>query len=90
MDGERGTRSQPDVARGRAAARALDWKTAHSALSRADQVRALDADDLELLATATFLRGDVDACLDALRRAVLSHERERFARVSRLAEEAIL
>jgi ATP/maltotriose-dependent transcriptional regulator MalT len=33
----------------------------------------LDADDLELLATATFLRGDVEACLDALRRAYQLH-----------------
>jgi tetratricopeptide (TPR) repeat protein len=58
-----------DLARGRAAARSLDWEAAHTALSLADRAVTLDGDDLELLATAAYLLGRVEECLEALRRA---------------------
>jgi hypothetical protein len=62
-----------ELARGREAARRLRWADAYAALSRADRSSPLDAEDLELLATAAFLLGHVDDCLRALQRAQQQH-----------------
>lgn len=49
------------------------WADAHAALSLADQSSPLAAEDLELLATAAYLLGHMEACLAALRRAPQLH-----------------
>jgi ATP/maltotriose-dependent transcriptional regulator MalT len=59
--------------RGREAAQRLAWADAHAALSLADQSSPLAAEDLELLATAAYLLGHMDACLAALQRAAQLH-----------------
>ena len=62
-----------DVKRGRAAADRRDWRAAYTTLKQADQANALEADDLETLATAAFLLGRLDECLAALQRAYQRH-----------------
>jgi DNA-binding CsgD family transcriptional regulator len=62
-----------ELARGREAARRLAWADALSALVLADQAASLDAEDLELLATAAYLLGRVDEFHQALQRAHRLH-----------------
>jgi tetratricopeptide (TPR) repeat protein len=57
------------LARGREAAERLAWADAYTSLSLADQSSPLEAEDLELLATAAHLLGHMDDCLRALQRA---------------------
>jgi DNA-binding NarL/FixJ family response regulator len=57
------------LARGREAAERLAWADAYTSLSLADQSSPLDAEDLELLATAAHLLGRMEDCLRALQRA---------------------
>jgi DNA-binding NarL/FixJ family response regulator len=73
MDNESTAAGEGDLARGRAAARRSDWATAHATLSRADASTPLQADDVELLGTAAYLRGDVAGAVKALRRAYQLH-----------------
>jgi hypothetical protein len=61
------------LARGREAAERLAWADAYAALSLADQSSSLAAEDLELLATAAYLLGRVEDCLQALQRAQQLH-----------------
>jgi DNA-binding CsgD family transcriptional regulator len=73
-----------ELARGREAAGRLAWADAYAALSLADRSSALAGEDLELLATAAYLRGRVGDGLRALRRAHQLHaergDRRRAAR----------
>jgi DNA-binding CsgD family transcriptional regulator len=73
-----------ELARGREAAGRLAWADAFTALSLADRSTALAGEDLELLATAAYLLGRVEDCLQALRRAQRLHaergDRRRAAR----------
>jgi DNA-binding CsgD family transcriptional regulator len=62
-----------ELARGREAAGRLAWADAWATLSLADRSSPLDADDLELLATAAYLLGHLEDCLGALRRAQRLH-----------------
>jgi DNA-binding CsgD family transcriptional regulator len=62
-----------ELARGREAAGRLAWAEAYTALSLADRSSSLAGEDLELLATAAYLLGHVDDCLQALRRAQQLH-----------------
>jgi DNA-binding CsgD family transcriptional regulator len=62
-----------ELVRGREAAGRLAWADAYAALSLADQSSSLAAEDLELLATAAYLRGHVEDCLGALQRAQQLH-----------------
>jgi DNA-binding CsgD family transcriptional regulator len=55
--------------RGRAAYAERAWRDAHSSLSRADDARPLDPDDLVLLATAAYMRGLEAEYVRALERA---------------------
>jgi ATP/maltotriose-dependent transcriptional regulator MalT len=74
------------LVRGREAAERLAWADAYSALSLADQSSPLPAQDLELLATAAYLLGHMEACLRALRRAQQLHaERGDHRRAARCA-----
>jgi len=57
------------LARGREAAERLAWADAYTSLSLADQSSPLEAEDLELLATAAYLLGRMEDCLRALQRA---------------------
>jgi ATP/maltotriose-dependent transcriptional regulator MalT len=59
--------------RGRAAAASADWDEAFAAFSAADELSRLDAQDLQVWATAAFLLGHVDVSLDALARAHRLH-----------------
>jgi ATP/maltotriose-dependent transcriptional regulator MalT len=61
--------AQGALMQGREAARRLAWAEAHAALSLADQSSSLTAEDLELMATAAYLLGHMEACLAALQRA---------------------
>ena len=61
------------MARGREAAGRLAWADAYSALSLADRSSSLSPEDLELLATAAYLLGRVEDCLQALQRAQQLH-----------------
>ncbi|MEV1132081.1 response regulator transcription factor [Agromyces sp. NPDC049794] len=54
---------------GRAAAADRRWAAAYEELARADSAGDLDTADLELLATAAFLRGEAGAAAGALTRA---------------------
>ena len=62
-----------ELARGREAAGRLAWAEAYAALSLADASSSLSAEDLELLATAAYLVGQVEDCLRALQRAQQLH-----------------
>jgi DNA-binding CsgD family transcriptional regulator len=57
-----------ELARGREAAARGAWADAYTALSLADQATSLAGCDLELIAAATYLLGDVEECLRALQR----------------------
>ena len=61
------------LARGRAAADRLARAEAAEALAAADRMAALGPDDLETLATASYLLGRGGDALDALRRAWRGH-----------------
>ncbi|MCD2443304.1 helix-turn-helix transcriptional regulator [Agromyces sp. SYSU K20354] len=71
---------------GRAAAADRRWAEAYEQLATADASSGLAATDLELLATAAFLRGEAGAAVDALTRAhsvsVASHDLEGAARTA--------
>lgn len=54
---------------GRTAASDRRWADAYEQLSRADAAEGLAQADLELLATAAFLRGEAEAAVAALTRA---------------------
>jgi ATP/maltotriose-dependent transcriptional regulator MalT len=58
-----------ELERGRDAYARRAWLEAHESLSRADVQVPLGVDDLELLATATFMLGRDDECLKVLERA---------------------
>ena len=69
-----------ELVRGREAAGRLAWADAYAALSLADQSSSLAAEDLELLATAAYLRGHVEDCLRALQRGGRSGRRQGVRR----------
>jgi DNA-binding CsgD family transcriptional regulator len=56
------------LARGRNAYDRLEWRDAYEHLSGADQQGSLDADDLDRLARAAYLTGQVDAANEAWER----------------------
>jgi DNA-binding CsgD family transcriptional regulator len=58
-----------ELERGRRAYRNRSWKTAHGALVRAEAASPLSGEDLELLATAASMIGNVDEQVQALERA---------------------
>jgi hypothetical protein len=62
-----------ELVRGREAAGRLAWADAYAELSLADHSSSLAAEDLELLATAAYLLGHMEACLGALQRAEQLH-----------------
>ncbi|HEX6935259.1 MAG TPA: helix-turn-helix transcriptional regulator, partial [Actinomycetes bacterium] len=63
------------VARGRDAGRRLAWADAYRLLSRVDPPESLTGEDLELLAAAAYLVGEVADCRQALQRAHQAHLR---------------
>jgi DNA-binding CsgD family transcriptional regulator len=73
MDEKRSALSDGELARGREAAHRSEWVQARDALSRADALTPLHADDLELLATAEYLLGNVSTAIEALQRAYQLH-----------------
>jgi ATP/maltotriose-dependent transcriptional regulator MalT len=75
-----------ELAKGREAAGRLAWADAFTALSLADRSAPLSGPDLELLATAAYLLGRVEDCLQALQRAHQLHaERGDPRRAARCA-----
>jgi ATP/maltotriose-dependent transcriptional regulator MalT len=75
-----------ELVRGRQAAGRLAWADAYTALSLADRSSSLAGKDLELLATAAYLLGHLEDCLQALRRAQRFHaERGDPRRAARCA-----
>jgi DNA-binding CsgD family transcriptional regulator/tetratricopeptide (TPR) repeat protein len=58
-----------ELGRARRAYRNQSWKTAYEALVRAEAVSPLSGEDLELLATAASMLGDIDGQVQALERA---------------------
>ena len=62
-----------ELERGRASYARRAWGDAHESLTRADQASSLDADDLELLATAAYMLGLDDDYLGAMERAHHAH-----------------
>jgi len=62
-----------ELERGREAYRQRTWAEAFRLLALADQAAALEADDLELLATSAYLIGRDEEYLDALDRAHRAH-----------------
>lgn len=56
------------LTRGREAYQQVAWRDAYEHLSAADQQDSLDADDLDRLARAAYLTGDVDAANDTWER----------------------
>jgi DNA-binding CsgD family transcriptional regulator/tetratricopeptide (TPR) repeat protein len=84
--GESGTNGDRDLVRGREAAGRRSWEDARTALLAADRSSPLEAEDLELLATAVFLLGRVDEAVAALRRAHQRHlDRDDARRATRCA-----
>ena len=65
--------SQGVLQRGREFFAAQAWMDAYESLSAADRSRPLEAEDLELLATAAYMIGDEDDYLGALERAHRAH-----------------
>ncbi|MBW3603668.1 MAG: LuxR C-terminal-related transcriptional regulator [Actinobacteria bacterium] len=61
------------IARARAAAERRAWDEAFAAFSIADAAAPLQADDLEVWATAAYLLGHVDTAVDAQARAFQGH-----------------
>ena len=70
------TSESSDLARGRDAGRHLAWADAYRALSRVDPPESLTGKDLELLAAAAYLVGEVADCRQALQRAHQVHTRD--------------
>ena len=66
---ERATAALDDLERARSAYSSRSWLEAHAAFSRADDVEPLEAEDLELLTTATLMLGRDDDALGVLERA---------------------
>jgi DNA-binding CsgD family transcriptional regulator len=62
-----------ELERGRSSFEKRAWLDAYTALSQADGVAPLNAQDLDLLATAASLVGRMDEYLDLLERAHLAH-----------------
>ena len=62
-----------NLARGRRAFAAKEWETARASLSSADRDTPLGAEDLELLATSTFMLGRDDEAVGVLERAHQAH-----------------
>jgi ATP/maltotriose-dependent transcriptional regulator MalT len=62
-----------ELARARSAADQGAWTDALACYSKADEFAALGTSDLEQLATAAFLLGRMDQCLDVLQRAFHLH-----------------
>jgi DNA-binding CsgD family transcriptional regulator len=62
--------------RGRDSYARMDWAGAHAALSSADRARPLEADDLELVATAAYMLGRDEEYLQILERAHRLHLEE--------------
>ena len=62
-----------DLRRGREAVAARSWAQARDALTAADAVAPLTAEDLELLATAAFMLGRTDEFFEVLERAHEAH-----------------
>ena len=63
--------------RGREAYASRTWREAHKSLSRADQTAPLEAEDLELLATAAYMLGRDDefvGCLERVYRLYLNRD----------------
>ncbi|MPZ73814.1 MAG: hypothetical protein GEU74_11375, partial [Nitriliruptorales bacterium] len=58
---------------GSEAGRRRPWSDVYDSLSRADESGSLSGDDLELLAAAAYLLGNVDECRQALERAHRAH-----------------
>jgi hypothetical protein len=58
-----------ELVRGRDAGRRLAWAEAHAALLQAEQAGFLPGEDLELLAAAAYLLGQLKECRQALQRA---------------------
>lgn len=73
MDDKSSILSDGELARGREAASRSEWAQARAALSQADALTPLQADDVELLATAAYLLGDVVTAIEALQRAYQLH-----------------
>ncbi|NUR71716.1 MAG: hypothetical protein HOU81_12915 [Hamadaea sp.] len=74
-----------DLVEGRSAAARHVWADAYASLARAAAARPLAPDDLYLLGTAAYLRGEVSACVDALRQA---YEMEKSINTRRAARAA--
>ncbi|MEV6968293.1 response regulator transcription factor [Hamadaea sp. NPDC051192] len=70
----------PDLAAGRTAAQEHAWADCYALLSRAAEAGPLRPDDLSLLATAAYLRGELPVCVDALRQAYEWEVREQHPR----------
>ncbi len=66
---ERATAALDDLERARSAYSSRSWLEAHAAFSRADDMEPLEAEDLELLTTATLMLGRDDDALGVLERA---------------------
>ena len=58
-----------ELERGRASYEARAWKEAYEALSHADEIASLTADDLELLARSSYMLGRDDDYVSGLQRA---------------------
>jgi len=71
--GTRPVKETDELARGHEAFAAREWATAQSLLASADLVAPLGADDLDLLATSTFMLGRDDEAVGVLERAHQKH-----------------
>lgn len=71
---------------GRGAFERRDWRVAHALLGEADVAAPLEADDLERLATAAYLVGEEQRCVELTAR--LHHEASRAGEVTRAARSA--
>jgi DNA-binding CsgD family transcriptional regulator len=80
LDAIEQTGSTPGLAEGRAAAGRHAWADAYESLRRAAAAGPLTPDDYFLLGTAAYLRGEIAACVDALRRAYEIDTRENRPR----------
>ena len=65
-----------ELERGRAAYAGRAWSDAHTSLTQVDQLRGLNAPDLELLATAAYMLGRDDEFVTLLERAHHAHLRD--------------
>jgi DNA-binding CsgD family transcriptional regulator/tetratricopeptide (TPR) repeat protein len=69
-----------DLERGRDSYSSSAWATAYESLSRADQLAALAAEDLELLATSAYMLGREDEWMQVLERAYRGYSEEAESR----------